>query len=182
MNRAEVEKWLEEHPAQVHGVPHDIVESCEQAVRMHAAEDAWEAARSYVEGRMHDFEHQWGFHATEAGVARELCVKLAKELAQHEPEVGRKDAPHLADERVLGALEPDARRRVVDWVCDLAREVEHRIWGQIVDLTRKEGRKLVRDGELSDVRRWDSMRSYGDQAAHVAQLVLRDYAKQSGNE
>lgn len=180
MNRAQVERWLEEHPTQVHGVPHDVMESCEQAVRKHATEDAWEAARAWVEGRMHQWEHQWGFHATEAGVAKEICAKLALELKRHEPSVGREDVPRLADETVLGVLEPEARRRVIDWVCDLAREVEHRIWGEIVELTRKEGRKLVREGEVSDVRRWDAMRSYADQAAHVAELVLRDYAKQSG--
>jgi hypothetical protein len=179
MKRDEVERWLEEHPAQVHGVPHDIIESCEKAVRKHAAEDAWEAARTYVEGRLEQWEHQWGFHASEASVAKEICIELARQLERHEPGVEAGAGPHLAGEDVLGALEPQARGKVIEWVCELAREVEHRIWGEIVSFTKQEGRKLVRSHEVSEDGRWDATRSYADQAAHVAQLVLRDYERQA---
>jgi hypothetical protein len=182
MNRAKVERWLEDHPVQVHGVPRAVMESCEEAVRKHAAEDAWAAARSYVEGRMHEWEHQWGFHASEAFVAKEICAELARELRRHEPSVEAGTEVHLAGEQVLGTLESEARRKVVQWVCELAREVEHRIWAEIIRFTKKEGAKLVRSHEVSDDLRWDTTRTYGDQAAHVAQLVLRDYAQHGDTE
>lgn len=179
MERNEVERWLEQHPAQVHGVPHEVVEGCEHAVRRHAAEDAWAAARSYVEGRMEQWEHEWGFPASEAGVAKEVCRKLAGELAKQEPGVDDSAGARLAGEDVLGVLEPEARQEVLTWVCELAREVEHRIWREIVRFTRDEGQKLLDDRELSEDMRWGALRSYTQQAAHVAQLVLRDYDQQS---
>jgi len=179
MDRGNVLRWLEEHPAEVHGVPAEIVERCEQEVRKHAAEDAWKAAAAYVEGRMHEWEDAWGFHASESSVAKEVCALLSRELAHHEPRVGDADAPHLAGERVLAALEPEARDRVEEWVKELAREVEHRIWREIVRFTRKEGRTLIAEGKVSTADDWASGENYAAKAAHVAQLLLKEYGQHS---
>lgn len=177
MDRKAIEKWLEEHPADVHGAPAEIVAACEKEVRRHAAEDAWRAATSYVEGRMEDWAESWGFHASESSVAKETCAKLARELARHEPEVKPGDEAHLAGEALLAKLEPEARQRVNEWVRDLAREVEHRIWQEIVHFTKKEGKALVEEGRVSDDHTWEAGENYRNKAAHVARLLLQDYAQ-----
>ncbi|MGH0038182.1 MAG: hypothetical protein ACQGVK_24385 [Myxococcota bacterium] len=179
MDHQAILDWLEAHPADVHGTPSEVVEQCEREVRRHAAEDAWRAATSYVEGRMHAWEKEWGFHASESSVAKETCAKLARELARHEPEVKAGDEAHLAGEALLAQLEPEARERVGAWVRDLAREVEHQIWREIVRFTKKEGRKLVRQGRVSSDHGWEAGENYQSKAAHVAQLLLEDYAREA---
>jgi hypothetical protein len=171
---------LEKNPAQVHELPSELVERCEAAVRQHAAADAWEAARAYVEGRMHDWEHAWGGHSSEAYVAKNVTDKLARELKRHEPSVEAGAEVHLAGEEVLGAIEPEARQKVIEWVCDLARQVEHKVWAEIVRFTKKEGGKLARAHEVSDDVQWDATGDYSEKVKHIARLVLRDYDAQSG--
>jgi hypothetical protein len=182
MNRKAIEKWLADHPADVHGAPKEIVERCEKEVRRHAAEDAWRAAASYVEGRMHEWENEWGFHASESSVAKETCAKLARELAQHEPRIEPGDESHLAGDAILDALEPEARERVGEWVRALAREVEHQIWKEVVRFTRKEGRALVAEGRVSTDHSWEAGENYQGKATHVAQLLLEDLAKKTPTE
>lgn len=175
MDRGEVLRWLEEHPREVHGVPSDIVDRCESEVRRHAAEDAWLAAKAYVEGRMHEWEREWGFHASESSVAKEVCPMLARELQRREPEVREGDERHLVGEEVLSSLEPEARARVVEWVRETAREVEHRIWQEIVRFTKEEGQDLVKKGRVSDDHSWEGGENYFSKAAHIAQLLMADY-------
>jgi hypothetical protein len=175
MNRAEVLRWLEEHPAQVHDLPRELVDRCEGAVREHAAEDAWQAARAYVEGRMHEQEHVFGGVSSEAYVAKEITAALARELVRHEPSVEAGAEVHLAGEEILGALEPEAREKVIEWVCQLAREVEHQVWAEIVRFTKQEGKSLAHSHEVSDDVRWEAAGNYPKKVAHIAQLVLRDY-------
>jgi len=175
MDHDQVLTWLEQHPGEVHGVPREIVDGCERAVRQHAAENAWLAAKAFVEGRMHLWERMWGQHATESDVAREVCAMLAQELRRREPSVKKGDAPQLAGEELLAALEPEARERVEEWVRDLAQQVEHRIWKEIVRFTRKDGRAMIRDGRVSRDESWEGTENYAHKAAHVAQLLIQDY-------
>jgi hypothetical protein len=181
MNRAEVLRWLEEHPAAVDDVPRDLVDRCEAAVREHAAEDAWRAARAYVEGRMHEQEHVFGGVSSEAYVAKEITAVLARELKRHEPSVEPGAEVHLAGEEILGSLEPEAREKVIEWVCQLAREVEHQVWAEIVRFTKQEGKNLARSHEVSDDVRWETTGNYPEKIAHIAQLVLRDYDRKGGS-
>jgi hypothetical protein len=177
MNRAEVLHWLEEHPVQVHGVPDELVDRCERAVRQHAAEDAWRAARAYVEGRMHEWEHVFGGLSSEAYLAKQVTAQLADELKRHEPGVEDGAEVHLAGAEILGALEPEARARVIEWVCELAREVEHQVWAEIVRFTAGEGRALARSHQVSDDTSFEASRNYREKITHIAQLVLRDYVE-----
>jgi hypothetical protein len=178
MDHDSVLRWLEEHPRQVHGVPREIVDRCESAVRRHAAENAWQAARAFVEGRMHLWERMWGQHATESDVAREVCSMLAQELRKREPRVQRGDEGQLAGDELLAALEPDAREMVEQWVCEMAQQVEHRIWNEIVRFTRTDGRAMIRQGRVSTDESWDGTENYAHKAAHVAQLLIEDYERQ----
>jgi hypothetical protein len=178
MDHDQVLRWLEEHPRQVHGMPAEVVDRCEKAVRQHAAENAWLAAKAFVEGRMHLWERMWGQHATESDVAREVCAMLAGELRRREPRVARGDEPKLAGEQLLESLEPEARERVEEWVRELAQQVEHRIWKEIVRFTRKDSRSMIRDGRVSMDESWEGTENYAHKAAHVAQLLIDDYDRQ----
>jgi len=179
MNRDEIVRWLEEHPGQVHGdVPKALVARCEAEVRKHAAENAWLAARAYVEGRMHKWAQEWGQHATESAVAREVCPMLAQELKRREPHVEPGDEAALAG-AVLGSLDPEARARVVEWVRELAQQVEHRIWGEIVRFTKRDGKRMVKDGRASSDDSWEATENYAHKAAHVAQMLIEDYEAQA---
>jgi len=179
MDRDEVVRWLEAHAGQVHGaVPAALVARCESEVRRHAAEHAWRAAEAYVEGRMHEWEHEWGQHATESAVAREVCPMLAQELKRREPHVQPGEAGALAGEEILRALEPEARAKVVEWVCELAQRIEHEIWREIVRFTKRDGRRMAKDGRASSDESWEATENYARQAAHVAQLLIADYEAQ----
>ncbi|MCZ6463308.1 MAG: hypothetical protein O7A09_03135 [Proteobacteria bacterium] len=175
MDRSEVLQWLESHAGDVHGDPREIVERCEEEVRRHAAEDAWLAAKRYVLHRMHQWEHEWGFHATEAHVAREICPKLAGELRRHEPHPQPGDEEHLLGQDLLDALEPTARAKVFEWVLELADQEEHRTWEDVVRFTRGEGRALVREGRVSSDSSWEGSENYAAKAAHVAQLLAEEF-------
>jgi len=175
MDREEIRAWLESHRELVHGAPAELLDEIEASVRRRAREEAWRAAEAYVTGRMREWEHAWGFHATETCVAREVCALLATHLRQREPTVGREDAPRLAGSRALEAFEPEAREAVEGWVRELAADVEHRLWRQIVQFTRREGPRLVREGRVSTATSWESTENWAHQAAHVARLVVEDY-------
>jgi hypothetical protein len=179
MDRDEVVRWLEEHAGQVHGdAPAELVARCEGEVRRHAAEQAWLAAKAYVEGRMHEWEHEWGQHATESAVAREVCPMLAKELRKREPKVQPGEESVLAGEELLNELEPEAREKVGEWVRELAQQVEHTIWREIVRFTKRDGGRMVRDGRASTDDSWEATENYAHKAAHVAQMLIDDYEKQ----
>ena len=182
MNHDQIVQWLESHREQVDGAPADLVASCEHEVRQHAAENAWKAAEAYVEGRMHQWEQQWGQHATESAVAREVCGLLAGDLRRHEPSVVEGDEARLAGDELLARLEPEARERVGEWVLELAQQVEHRIWKEIVRFTRKDGRSMVKEGRVSSDESWKATENYAHKAAHIAQLLLEDYQRESATE
>ncbi len=175
MERREVLSWLEQHAQAVHGDPEKIIERCEREVRNHAAEDAWQAAKKYVEQRMHQWSHQWGGHASEAHVAKEVCPQLAHELERNEPHPAPGDEPHLVGRELLRALEPDARAKLFQWVLELADQVEHATWREIVRFTRREGQTLVREGRVSKEGSWEATENYARKAAHVAQLLAEEY-------
>ncbi len=179
MDRGEVLRWLEEHPREVHGVPSEIIDRCEAEVRKHAAENAWGAARAYVEGRMHTWEREWGCHATESSVARTVCPMLANELKRHEPVVRPGSERELAGREVIDALEPEARQKLIEWVRELAQDVEHRIWKEVVRFTRREARTLVNEGRVSSDDSYEATGNFAHKAAHVAQLVMEDYERQA---
>jgi hypothetical protein len=177
MDRSEILRWLEAHPAAVHGEASEILERCEHAVRRHAAEDAWLAAKSWAERRRRDFEsHGWGNHASEAFVAGEVCHQLAWELRHHEPEVAAGAEEHLAGGPVREALEPDGWAVLSGWVLELAREQEHATWREVVRFTDRRARSLVRERQLSRDQSLENARHYPEIAADVAGLLARDYS------
>ena len=177
MTRDEILHWLEDHPAAVHGSPSEIVEHCERAVRRHAAEDAWLAAKSWAERRRREWEtHGWGNHASEAFATREVCHQLAWELRHHEPAVATGAEEHLAGGPVKAALEPEGWAVLSAWVLDLAREQEHATWREIVQYTDRRARSLVRERHLSSDTGLEGARHYPEIAAEVAGLLARDYS------
>jgi hypothetical protein len=181
MDRGEVLHWLEEHPREVHGAPSEIVDRCEAEVRRHAAENAWGAAKAYVEGRMHEWEQEWGCHATESSVARTVCPMLANELKRHEPLVRPGSGREWAGPELLAVLDPEARQKVIEWVRELAQDVEHRIWKEVVRFTRNEAKSLVRAGRVSDDDSYEATENFAHKAAHVAQLLIEDYERQASH-
>ena len=84
----------------------------------------------------------------------------------------------LAGEELLARLEPAARERVGGWVLELAQQVEHSIWKQIVRFTRKDGRSMVKEGRVSSDESWKATENYAHKAAHIAQLLLEDYERE----
>ena len=177
MNRNEILHWLEDHPGAVHCSAGEIVDRCERAVRRHAAEDAWLAAKSWAEKRRREWaSHGWGNHASEAFVAREVCHQLAWELRHHEPSVATGSEEHLAGGPVKEALEPEGWAVLSGWVLDLARQQERSTWQEIVRFTDRRARSLVRERHLSDETSLEDARHYPEIAADVAGLLARDYS------
>ena len=176
MDRSEVLHWFEEHPAAAHSDPEEIVLRCERAVRRHAAEDAWLAAKRYVEKRGHEWEKQWSPPASEAFVTPEVCHNLAWELRTHPPAVEEADSEHLAGGPVMDSLEPDGWAFLRRWVRELALDEERRIWPEIVEFTNNRGRSLKRERKLSHDPDWDAEHRYTVLAAHVAEILAHDYS------
>jgi hypothetical protein len=179
MDRQDVLRWLEEHPESVRGDPAEIVGRCERAVRRHAREDAWLAARDYVEDRAHEWEEQWSPPASEDFVAREVCPQLAYELRRHEPHVEEADGEHLAGGPVVSSLSPAAWRVVREWVLALAEREEHAAWEGIVRFTGKRAADLIRERHLTRETDWDRDHRYKVIAAHVAEMLAHDYSMQA---
>lgn len=175
MDRVEVIRWLEEHPQAIGRDPAALVEHCERAVRRHAGEDAWRAAARYVEQVEHEWEHSWGFpRASERFVALEVCRRLARELEHVEPQVEPGDEAHLLGEKIMDTLDPQARRTLGEWARELAEAEEHAVWREIVKLTRRHGRALVRQGVLGDDVSPDSG-NYFSKAAGIAHRLVEEY-------
>lgn len=177
MNRNDALQWLEQHRHLVHGDPQEIIDRCERAVRRHAVEDAWLAAKAYVESRRHEWEHEWGMPASAAFVAREICRQLAWELGQHEPHVQPGDAPHLAGGTVQRALEPEAWDQLCAWILELAESAEHRAWQEIVRFTGRHGGQLAREHHLSNDSDWSPESTWAAHAARVAALIEREFSQ-----
>ena len=172
MEREAVLAWLKDHPAAVHGDPAQLMERLEKELRRHAEAHAWRAAKAHVDDRMHEWEQQWGNPSSEAYAAKQVCPELARELKRMEPHFEKGDEPHLVGEELFGTLDPDARILVGDWIREVANEVEHRIWREVVRYTRERGRGLEREGRVSDDHTWARSASFPQQAARVAKILI----------
>jgi len=177
MDRTTVLGWLREHPDLVHGDPEAVVVRCEWAVRRHAREDAWLAAKRYVAARQHQWEASHGAHASEAFVAREVCKQLADELAHHEPAPHPGDEEHLAGGGVKAALEHEGWTFMIPWIMALAKEEEHRTWSEIVGHTKRRAQELIQSHHLSNDTRFDQTKCYSDVAARIAGILADDYTE-----
>ena len=102
-----------------------IFARAERETRRHAREDAWSEARDYVRGRMTEWERGWGFHASDAYVALEVCPKLARALRSYERHVQMGDEQHLVGNELLNLLEPDAFQALGEWMLELGETTEH---------------------------------------------------------
>ena len=56
MERIDVEKWFRVHPPASRVEVKELLDRCESAVRRHAQEDAWLAARNYALQRAHEWQ------------------------------------------------------------------------------------------------------------------------------
>jgi hypothetical protein len=176
MERESVLQWFEDHPDAVHADMRELVSRCERAVRRHAREDAWLAAKHYVTDRCHAWEEVAGAHASEAYVAREVCGQLAYDLKHHEPALHPGDEDHLAGGFVKAAVEREGWEFLISWIMDLARDEEHETWGEIVRYTQRRARDLIREHHLSDDCSFDHSHCYGEIASRIAGLLARDYS------
>ena len=177
MNREEILRWLESHRAAIEGDPEELVARCERAVRRHATEAAWLAAKSWAERRRRDFQAEgWGNHASDAFVATEVCHQLAWELAQKEPAVEPGSEERLAGGPLRRRLAPRGWHVLEPWIRDLAAEQEHAVWSEIVRFTHRRARSLVRERHLSRDCDPDHSRHYPEIAAEVAGLLARDFS------
>ncbi len=176
MDRGEVLTWLNEHPEAVHGRPEEILERCEREVSRQTGEAAWLHARAIAQQRTRDFEEQWGFHASEAFVAREVCHDLAGDLRHLEPHPRPGDEERLLGPSMLAALEPEARERLRPWLHELAEREEHRVWLEIVRFTNARGRELVQQGAMSSELDFEHTHNYAATAARVTRILEEDYA------
>ena len=175
MEREEVLQWFEKHPDAFEGDPSEFVSRCEQAVRRHAREAAWLAARDYVEERRHDQERSSGARASEAYVAREVCHQLAYELRRHEPIPTNEDVDRLAGGPTKRAVSSEAWQVLIPWIVDVARKQEHETWFQIVAYTDKRARELIRQHHLSNQCDFDHTKCYGTVATWIERLLERDF-------
>ena len=150
MDRATLTHWLQEHPQRIARDAAALLDRCEREVKRHAIEDAWLAAKAYVERRQRYWEHGWGFpRASEAYVAREICAQLARDLRKHEPHPEPGDEDHLVGAKLLANLDPQARAKISEWALELAEHEEHEIWQTIVRFTRHHAKTLEKQGLLS---------------------------------
>ena len=172
MDRKTLAHWLEEHPQ---GVARDIeafLDHCEREVKRHAVEDAWLAAKAYVERREVYWEHGWGFpRASEAYVAKEVCAELARELSHNEPHPDPGDEEHLVGKKLFDSLDANARQKVAEWALELADREEHAIWSKIVRFTRQHARKMDHDGLLSHDTSPETG-NFAEKAAGIAHVLV----------
>ncbi len=175
MNRQSVLEWFERNPGAIHGDLESTLERCERAVRRHAREDAWLAAKAYVAKRRHDWEDSVGAHASEAYVARVVCHQLADELERHEPSPQDGDEDHLVGGPMKAAFDEEGWSVITRWIMTLARQREHESWQEIVSYTDHLARDLIRKHHLSDDSRFHYTQCYGEVASRIAALLERDY-------
>ncbi len=175
MDRKQLTRWLVDHRDAVHGDLDQVLDRCEQQVRRQAARDAWLAARDIAERRRAEWEQSFGFHASAAFVARELCHRFAEQLRALEPHVVDGDEERLAGGAIDADFEPEAREPVREWVHDLAVQAEHEAWREIVRFTDHRGKEIVKEDHLTDDLVWERTHSYAETAAQVAAHLARDY-------
>lgn len=165
--------WFHEHPDAARGDADRLVVRAEQRACRHAREDACLEARNYIEARMHAWEHGWGFHASDAYVALEVCPMLAEDLRSHERHVAPEDAPHLVGRRMLAMFDDRGRRVLTDWIIELGEREHHRAWEDIVRFTRRRGRDLVRSGRMPhNTLDWEHTANFAEKAAAIASILV----------
>lgn len=172
MDRETLTHWLESHPQLVTRDIQAFLDHCEREVKRHAVEDAWLAAKAYVERRELYWEHGWGFpRASEAYVAREVCAELARELGHHEPHPSEGDEEHLVGKKLFEALDPAARAKIGKWALELADREEHAVWSKIVRFTRQHARTMEKQGLLSHDMRPETG-NFAEKAAGIAHVLV----------
>ncbi|HXK21133.1 MAG TPA: hypothetical protein VMS55_00505 [Myxococcota bacterium] len=176
MERVDVEKWFRVHPPASRVEVKELLDRCESAVRRHAQEDAWLAARNYALQRAHEWEGEFGLAASEQFVTGEVCHELSWELAHHEPMVQPGAEDHLVGGSVRQALAPDEWEMIRPWVLGQAAAEEHRTWMEIVKFTNGRAREIVRRNRFTLDSGWDAAHQYTAIAAHVAQILSREYS------
>lgn len=176
MDRQTVIQWFEQHVEVIAADPTEIVEHCERAVRRHAREDAWLAAKAYVSRRRRSWERTPGLHASEAYTAHTICRDLAAGLRSHEPRILPEDAEHLAGGPIRRSLDAAGWDFLTRFILDLARNEEHVTWEEIVQYTGSHARDLVRDNGLSDDCSSDGGVCFGEAAARISRILERDFA------
>jgi hypothetical protein len=168
--------WFQHHPNAIDADPTEIVARCERAVRRHAREDAWLAAKAYVVRRRHTWEQAPGLHASEVYTAHEVCHELASGLRDHEPRVEREDADHLAGGPVRSSVDGEGWEMLTRWILDIAREEEHATWLEIVSHTNRIAPELVRSEHFSEDCSHEGSECFGHVAARIAKLLEHDYS------
>jgi len=175
VDRTTIIHWLEEHPQAITRDPSALIERCERAVKRRAAEDAWLAAKAYVEECEREWETSWGFPlASETFVALEVCRRLARELQHVEPHPAPGDEAHLVGEKLMRALDAPTRARLGEWARELAEAEEHAVWLHIVHFTKVHGRAMARQGLLSNDVSPESG-NYYIKAAGIAHRLAEEY-------
>lgn len=176
MDRNDVRSYLRENPPASRVDVDALLERCERAVRRHAREDAWLAAKAFALDRARRWQGQWSAPASERFVTTEVCHELAHELAHHEPEVEAGAEDHLAGGPVREALSEEAWQQLGQWVRELAAEEEHRAWREIVRYTDRCARQIIRREGFTRESGWDAEHRYTALAAQVARILARDYS------
>ena len=176
MERIDVERWFREHPPESRVQVKELLDRCESAVRRHAQEDAWMAAKSYALGRAREWESEWGQPASEQRATEEVCHELSWELAHHEPAVEPGSEEHLVGGPVKEALSADAWEVIRCWVFEQAAAEEHRTWVEIVKFTDHRAREIIRREHFTLDSGWDTGHQYSAIAAHVAQILAHEYS------
>ncbi len=176
MERSDVEKWFRENPPESRVNVDELLDRCEGAVRRHAEEDAWLAAKSYALGRAREWQQEWSPPASEQFVTREVCHELSWELAHHEPAVEAGAEEHLAGGPVKEAISDEAWDVIRRWVLELAAAEEHRAWREIVKFTDHRAGEIIRREHFTRDAGWDRDHRYSAIAAHVAEILAREYS------
>jgi hypothetical protein len=176
MDRVDVERWFRDHPPESRVNVKELLDRCESAVRRHAQEDAWLAAKDYALARAREWDGEWGMPASEQRVTEEVCHEMSWELAHHEPKVEPGSAEHLVGGPVKLALSAEAWDVLRRWVLEEAAAEEHRTWGLIVKFTDRHARDIIRRERFNLDSGWDARHQYSTIAAHVAQILAREYS------
>ena len=177
MERSEVLDWLIQHTEHIHDIPERLLSRCETEVKQHAQEDAWLHARDIAEEHNQHWPHHWGAYASEAYVAREACRGLAEEFKHNEPAPVEGHESDFVDDDVLSVLDPEARTIIFEYVHDLALGEERRVWKEIVRFTRKRGRTLAREENLSSELSFDGTNVYSETAVRVMGFLASDFQR-----
>jgi hypothetical protein len=81
------------------------------------------------------------------------------------------------DAETRNALELDAMEKVRSWLHDLAVKEEREEWLRIIKFTEKRGATIAEEEHLGSDPRWENTWEYGEAAALVTEILLRDFAR-----